>query len=84
MATLILPTSASNLLQLRNVVVYRNLSHPLNLGLDFFRQFKAKLDYEGDQPRVNIHGESYLLVANMTQVAGGGPDPPERRVRDQL
>lgn len=33
-----------------DMVVYKNLSHPLNLGLDFFRQLQAKLDYEGSQP----------------------------------
>ena len=36
-ATLVMATLAMNLLQLRDVVVYKNLNHPLNLGLDFFR-----------------------------------------------
>ena len=51
-ATLVMATSATNLLQLRDVVVYKNLSHPLNLGLDFFRQLQAKLDYEENQPQI--------------------------------
>ena len=36
-ATLVMATSVTILLQLRDVMVYKNLSHPLNLGLDFFR-----------------------------------------------
>ncbi|MCP3661915.1 MAG: hypothetical protein GY696_05360 [Gammaproteobacteria bacterium] len=51
--------SPSNLLQL---MVYRNLGHHLNLGLNFCRQFKAKLNYEGDQPQIQIRGESYSLL----------------------
>ena len=57
MATLIMATSASNLLQLRDVV-YHNLSHPLSLDLDFFRQVVG----------------GYLLVANMTQGVERGPE----------
>ncbi|MCP3668071.1 MAG: hypothetical protein GY696_37210 [Gammaproteobacteria bacterium] len=49
LATLIMATPTSNLLKLQDVVVYRNLSHPLNIVLYLFRQFKAKLDYGGAQ-----------------------------------
>ena len=80
-ATLIMATSTSNLLQLHDAVVYRNLSHPLNLGLAFFRQFKAKLDYGGEQPQVNIRGESCLFVTSMTKGVGEGLEPPEKRTR---
>ncbi|MCP3668630.1 MAG: hypothetical protein GY696_40135 [Gammaproteobacteria bacterium] len=45
-ANLVMATSPTNLLKLRDVVVYRNLGHPLNLGLNFCRQFQAKLNYE--------------------------------------
>ena len=38
-ANLVIATSTTNLLKLTNVVVYRNLGHPLNLGLNFGRQF---------------------------------------------
>ena len=49
-ANLVMAVSPTNLLQLTDVVVYRNLGHQLNLGLNFCRQFKARLDYEGDRP----------------------------------
>ena len=63
-ANLVMATSTTNLLKLKDVVVYRNLGHPLNLGLNFFRQFQAKLDYEGDQPRIQIRGESHSLLTS--------------------
>ncbi|MCP3668363.1 MAG: hypothetical protein GY696_38740 [Gammaproteobacteria bacterium] len=53
-ANLVMATSPTNLLKLRNVVGH--------LGLNFCRQFKAKLNYEGDQPRIQIRGESYSLL----------------------
>ncbi|MCP3667273.1 MAG: hypothetical protein GY696_33065 [Gammaproteobacteria bacterium] len=53
-ANLVMATSAKNLLKLRDVVVYKNLGHPLNLGLNFFRQLQVKLDYEGSQPQIKI------------------------------
>ncbi|MCP3663826.1 MAG: hypothetical protein GY696_15265 [Gammaproteobacteria bacterium] len=37
-ANLFMATSPTNLLKLMNMVVYRNLGHPLNLGLNFCRQ----------------------------------------------
>ncbi|MCP3664029.1 MAG: hypothetical protein GY696_16315 [Gammaproteobacteria bacterium] len=83
-ANLVMATSATNLLQLRDVVVYKNLSHPLNLGLDFFRQLQAKLGYEGSQPKIKIGRESQPLLANIAKATGGGPDPAGRRARDQL
>ena len=77
-ANLVMATSATNLLQLRDVVVYKNLSHPLNLGLDFFRQLQAKLGYEGSQPKIKIRRESHPLLANIAKATGGGPDPAGR------
>ncbi|MCP3662277.1 MAG: hypothetical protein GY696_07240 [Gammaproteobacteria bacterium] len=62
MANLVMATSPTNLPKLTNMVVYRNLDHPLNLGLNFCRQFRAKLNYEGDQPSIQIRGESYSLL----------------------
>ena len=53
-ANLVMATSATNLLKLRDVVVYQNLGHPLNLGLNFFKQLQWKLDYEGGQPQIKI------------------------------
>ena len=57
-------------LRLRNVVVYRNLGHPLNLGLHFCRKFKARISYEGDQPCIEIQETRYPLVDS--QAAGPG------------
>ena len=53
-AKLVMATSATNLLKLWDVVVYQNLGHPLNLGLNFFKQLQWKLDYEGGQPQIKI------------------------------
>ncbi|MCP3660928.1 MAG: hypothetical protein GY696_00290 [Gammaproteobacteria bacterium] len=72
---LVMATSPTNLLKLRNVVVYWNLGHPLNLGLNFCRQFKAKLNYEEDQPRIQIRGESYSLLNSAALEERGGPEP---------
>ncbi len=57
-------------LRLRNVVIYRNLGHPLNLGLHFCIQFKARLSYEGDQLCIEIQETRYPLVDS--QAAGPG------------
>ena len=61
-ANLVMAVSPTNLLKLMNVVVYRNLGHRPNLGLNFCHQFKTKLDYEGDRPCIQIRGESYSLL----------------------
>ena len=83
-ANMDMATSATNLLQLKDVVVYKNLSHPLNLGLNFFRQLQAKLDYEESQPQIMIRGESHPLLANIAPAEGGGTEPAKERARDQL
>ena len=62
-ANLVMATMA-NLLKLKDVMLYRNLGHPLNLDPNFFRQFQAKLDYEGEQPRIQIRGESHSLLTS--------------------
>ncbi|MCP3665522.1 MAG: hypothetical protein GY696_24000, partial [Gammaproteobacteria bacterium] len=60
--SLLMGIAPKTFLRLRNVVIYRNLGHPLNLGLHFCRQFKAKLSYEGDQPCIEIQERRYPLV----------------------
>ena len=75
MANLVMATSTTNLLKLKDVVVYKNLGHPLNLGLNFCRQFRAKLNYEGDQLRIQIRGESYSLLNSAALERRGGPKP---------
>ena len=76
-------TSATNLLKLKDVVVYQNLGHPLNLSLNFFRQLQAKLDYEGDQPQIKIRGESHPLLTSTAPDKEGGPELTEGGARDQ-
>ncbi|MCP3665047.1 MAG: hypothetical protein GY696_21545 [Gammaproteobacteria bacterium] len=71
-ANLVMAVSPTNLLKLTNVVVYRNLGHQLNLDLNFCRQFKAKLDYEGDRPCIQIKGESYSLLNSAVAEEGEG------------
>ena len=61
-ANQVMAVSPTNLLKLMDVIVYRNLGHQLNLGLNFCCQFKARLDYEGDRPCIQIRGESYSLL----------------------
>ncbi|MCP3667034.1 MAG: hypothetical protein GY696_31840, partial [Gammaproteobacteria bacterium] len=61
--------SPTNFLRLTDVVVYQNLGHQLNLGLNFCCKFKARLNYEGDQPCIEIQGEKYSLLR---LVKGGG------------
>ena len=63
--SLLMGITPKTFLRLRNVVIYRNLGHPLNLGLHFCRQFKAKLSYEGDQPCIEIQGEKHPLVDSL-------------------
>ena len=69
-ANLVMAVSPTNLLQLTDV--YRNLGHQLNLGLNFCRQFKARLDYEGDRPCIQIQGERYSLVNSAAVEKRGG------------
>ncbi|MCP3668594.1 MAG: hypothetical protein GY696_39955 [Gammaproteobacteria bacterium] len=40
-ASLIMATTPQTFLVLKDNVVYHNLSHPLNLGLNFLTEFKA-------------------------------------------
>ena len=70
-ASLVMGISPTNLLQLTDIVVYKNLGHQLNLGLNFCRQFKARLNYEGDQPCIEIQGEKYSLVNSVAAEKGG-------------
>ncbi|MCP3664574.1 MAG: hypothetical protein GY696_19135, partial [Gammaproteobacteria bacterium] len=60
--SLLMGIAPTTFLRLRDVVVYRNLSHPLNLGLHFCRKFKAKVCYKGDQPYIEIRETRYQLV----------------------
>ena len=53
------------LLTLKEVMVYKNLSHPLNFGLDFLVQQQANLDYSGDQPQIIIRDTSYPLASTI-------------------
>ncbi|MCP3664980.1 MAG: hypothetical protein GY696_21200 [Gammaproteobacteria bacterium] len=71
-ASLVMAVSPTNLLRLTDVVIYRNLGHQLNLGLNFCRQFKARLDYEGDRPCIQIQGERYSLVNSAAVEERGG------------
>ncbi|MCP3664105.1 MAG: hypothetical protein GY696_16715 [Gammaproteobacteria bacterium] len=71
-ASLVMGISPTNLLKLTDVVVYRNLGHQLNLGLNFCCQFKARLDYEVDQPFIEIQGEKYSLVNSVAPEKRGG------------
>ncbi|MCP3668063.1 MAG: hypothetical protein GY696_37170, partial [Gammaproteobacteria bacterium] len=71
-ANLVMAVSPTNLLQLTDVVVYRNLGQQLNLGLNFRHQFKARLDYEGDRPCNQIQGEMYSLVNSAAVEKRGG------------
>ncbi|MCP3664649.1 MAG: hypothetical protein GY696_19525 [Gammaproteobacteria bacterium] len=61
-ASLVMGISPKNLLRLTDVVVYQNLGHQLNLGINFCHQFKARINYKGDQPCIEIQGEKYSLV----------------------
>ncbi len=70
-ASLVMGISPTNFLRLTDVVVYQNLGHQLNLGLNFCRQFKARLNYEGDQPCIEIQGEKYSLVNSVAAEKGG-------------
>ncbi|MCP3668566.1 MAG: hypothetical protein GY696_39810 [Gammaproteobacteria bacterium] len=54
------------------------------MGLSFFRQFNAQLDYGSEQLQVDIRGESCLLVTSMTQGEGEGPELPEVQTRREL
>ncbi|MCP3664794.1 MAG: hypothetical protein GY696_20250, partial [Gammaproteobacteria bacterium] len=77
-ANLVMATSPTNLLKQTNVVVYQNLGHQLNLGLNFCSQFKAKLNYEGDRPYIQIRGESYsLLNSAATEEREGAREQPQ-------
>ncbi|MCP3663073.1 MAG: hypothetical protein GY696_11350 [Gammaproteobacteria bacterium] len=78
-ANLVMSISPTNFLQLTDVVVYRNLGHQLNLGLNFCCQFKARLDYKGDQPCIHIQGEKYSLVNCAAAEKKGGE---KEQVRD--
>ncbi|MCP3668574.1 MAG: hypothetical protein GY696_39850 [Gammaproteobacteria bacterium] len=53
-------------------MVYQNLGHQLNLGLNFCRQFKARISYEGDLPCIEIQGEKHPLVDSLAAERGGG------------
>ena len=66
-ANLVMAVSPTNLLQLTHIVLYRNLGH-----LNFCRQFKARLDNEGDRPCIQIRGESYSLVNSAAVEERGG------------
>ncbi|MCP3665650.1 MAG: hypothetical protein GY696_24650 [Gammaproteobacteria bacterium] len=50
--------------------------------MNFCRQFKAKLNYEGDQPHIQIRGESYSLL-NSTALEERGGLEPAGGARDQ-
>ena len=85
-ASLVMGITAKTFLRLRNVVVYQNLGHQLNLGLHFCRQFKARISYEGDQPCIEIQGEKHPLVDSLAAERGGGtrgqlrdPEPAQTR-----
>ena len=62
---LTMAVSPTMLLTLKEVMVYKNLSHPLNFGLDFLVQQQANLDYSGDQPQIIIRDTSYPLVSTI-------------------
>ncbi|MCP3666947.1 MAG: hypothetical protein GY696_31385 [Gammaproteobacteria bacterium] len=44
-ASLFMATTPWTFQELKDVVVYHTLSHPLNLGLNFLTEFKAQLNY---------------------------------------
>ncbi len=71
--SLLMGIAPKTFLRLRNVVIYRNLGHPLNLDLHFCRQFKARLSYKGDQPCIEIQETRYPLVDSRAAGPGGGP-----------
>ena len=62
MANLVMAVSPTNLLRLTDVVIYRN----------FCCHFKARLDYEGDRPCIQIQGERYSLVNSAAVEERGG------------
>ncbi|MCP3664384.1 MAG: hypothetical protein GY696_18155 [Gammaproteobacteria bacterium] len=64
-ASLVMGISAKTFQRLTNVLVYQNLGHQLNLGLNFCRQFKARISSEGDQPCIEIQGEKHPLVDSL-------------------
>ncbi|MCP3668089.1 MAG: hypothetical protein GY696_37300 [Gammaproteobacteria bacterium] len=76
--SLLLGIAPTTFLRLRNVVVYRNLGHPLNLGLHFCRKIKARISYEGDQPCIEIQETRYPLVDSP---AAGPRDETNNRLR---
>ncbi|MCP3666843.1 MAG: hypothetical protein GY696_30845 [Gammaproteobacteria bacterium] len=51
--------SATTILELTDVVVIRDLSHPLNLSLRFLKEYQAQLNYSGDQPSIQIRESTF-------------------------
>ena len=63
--TLQMVVSPTLILTLTDTIVMKNLSHPLNLSLQFLKECEATLDYAQIEPQLLIKGEHIPMVAKI-------------------
>ncbi|MCP4993462.1 MAG: DDE-type integrase/transposase/recombinase [Gammaproteobacteria bacterium] len=64
-ATIPMAVSESLVVELTETLVVKNLSHPLNLSLQFLRDCRARLNYGRGTPHLQIQGEQIPILAQM-------------------
>ena len=63
---------------LKDTLVIRDLSHPLNLSLRFFKECKAQLDYTTAEPQLRIEGKQIPMVIQLETKGTTRRTEPER------
>ncbi|MCP4058387.1 MAG: hypothetical protein GY738_13945, partial [Pseudoalteromonas sp.] len=63
--TIQMAVSPNLVLNLTDVIVVKNLAHPLNLSLQFLKDCRAKVNYVEEIPHLQIEGEKIPIVAQM-------------------
>ena len=68
---------------LKDTLVIRDLSHPLNLSLRFLKECKAQLDYTTAEPQLRINGEQIPMVTQLETKGTTLKTEPKRLVKPE-